>query len=65
MISDVLAGINAGCRGSLLVQTGKQGVEAELRLDPSSTIVADLPAAADVILGSPDGPASLPERRTS
>ena len=29
MISDVLAGINAGCRGSILVRTGKGLTEAE------------------------------------
>ena len=32
MISDVLAGINAGCRGSLLVGTGKGFTEAEAAL---------------------------------
>ena len=31
MISDVLAGINAGCRGSLLVETGKELIDGEAR----------------------------------
>ena len=64
MISDVLAGINAGCQGSLLVETGKTfGVDdAPSGLDP--TIVADLSAAADVILGSTDERAFKDDSKT-
>jgi D,D-heptose 1,7-bisphosphate phosphatase len=52
MISDVLAGINAGCKGSLLVETGKKFSDGDAPPDLDLTIVADLSAAADVILGS-------------
>jgi D,D-heptose 1,7-bisphosphate phosphatase len=51
MISDALAGINAGCQGSLLVETGKPFTEVE-RSHPGVTIVPDLIAAADLILAS-------------
>jgi D,D-heptose 1,7-bisphosphate phosphatase len=54
MISDALAGINAGCRGSLLVETGKELLEEEARSVDGYTLVPDLSAAADVILGPPD-----------
>lgn len=59
MISDVLAGINAGCKGSLMVRTGKVLPEPEA---PSTQtdgyrVVADLPAATDLILGESAGPA--------
>jgi D,D-heptose 1,7-bisphosphate phosphatase len=64
MVSDALAGINAGCRGSFLVRTGKEMVE-EPEGDLNYTIVADLPAAVDAILGSVDGPASLPKGEPS
>lgn len=59
MISDVLAGRNAGCRGSFLVRTGKRPDERTTGGDGWS-IVDDLPAAADAILGSLDGPATWP-----
>jgi histidinol-phosphate phosphatase family protein len=49
MISDALAGRNAGCRGSFLVRTGKEPVDAPSG-EPSFTIVDDLPAAVDLIL---------------
>ena len=53
MISDVLAGINAGCRGSILCPD-RQGPPRAPR--PSQAVgyrvVADLPAAADVILAT-------------
>ena len=54
MISDVLAGVNAGCKGSLLVETGKEpaGADAPPGLDP--TIAPNLSAAADLILGPSD-----------
>jgi D-glycero-D-manno-heptose 1,7-bisphosphate phosphatase len=57
MISDVLAGRNAGCRGSFLVQTGKRPDDLTTGGDDWS-IVDDLPAAAAAILGSPDGTAN-------
>ncbi len=52
MISDALAGINAGCRGSILVETGKGIAEGEAGAVEGTPIVADLPAAADMILGT-------------
>jgi len=48
LISDVLAGLNAGCRGSVLLRSGTSGVSL-----PSSTeyhVADDLAAAADLIL---------------
>jgi len=54
MISDALAGINAGCRGSLLVLTGKGLDPAEVREGAGYGVVADLRAAADLILGATD-----------
>ena len=58
MISDALAGINARCRGSVLVRTG-HGLgagEAEAWADSGHPVADDLAAAADLILASPDGP---------
>ena len=54
MISDVLAGINAGCKGSLLVETGKKFNNGDTPPDLDLTIVANLSAAADLILGQAD-----------
>ena len=53
MISDVLAGINAGCRGSILVRTGKGLSEAEDRPSLEYQVADDLLAAADLILNDP------------
>ena len=50
MVSDALAGQNAGCRGNLLVRTGKRPEEGRAGFP----VVDDLPAAADLILGSPN-----------
>lgn len=50
MLSDVLAGVNAGCRGSILVQTGKGLDEAEKEAAAGFHITEDLTAAADLIL---------------
>lgn len=50
MISDVLAGINAGCRGSILVRTGKGLSDDETRLAAEYHNAADLPAAVELIL---------------
>lgn len=55
MISDVLAGINAGCRGSILVRTGKGLTDAEARLGANYRATEGLLAAADLILQSPPG----------
>jgi D-glycero-D-manno-heptose 1,7-bisphosphate phosphatase len=52
MISDVLAGINAGCKGSLMVRTGKALSEAEAVIAEGYRVVPDLPASADLILGA-------------
>jgi D,D-heptose 1,7-bisphosphate phosphatase len=50
MISDALAGINAGCRGTFLVETGKELLEAEAASVPGLVVVPHLSAAADMIL---------------
>lgn len=51
IISDVLAGINAGCRGSILVRTGQGLPDADQQRHPWNFEVADdLAAAADLIL---------------
>jgi D-glycero-D-manno-heptose 1,7-bisphosphate phosphatase len=55
MISDVLAGINAGCWGSILVRTGKSLTDAEARLKANYRAADGLLAAADLILQSPPG----------
>ena len=55
MVSDALAGINAGCKGSLIVETGKGLDEDEARAG-AYRVVPSLSAAADVILGSTDDP---------
>jgi histidinol-phosphate phosphatase family protein len=49
-ISDVLAGINAGCRGNILVRTGLGLTEAEARLPLPYDSADDLAAAAARIL---------------
>jgi D-glycero-D-manno-heptose 1,7-bisphosphate phosphatase len=64
LISDALAGLNAGCKGSLLVLTGK-GLADEGSAGVFYGIVDDLSAAADAILGSPDGPSKPPEGEPS
>jgi D,D-heptose 1,7-bisphosphate phosphatase len=51
MISDVLAGINAGCQGSILVHTGKGLTDAERRLSIPYEDADNLVEAADLILG--------------
>ena len=52
MVSDVLAGINAGCRGSVLVRTGKELSEAETGVWVEYQVRDDLEAATDLILGA-------------
>lgn len=49
-ISDVLAGVNAGCRGSILVRTGLGLAAREARLPIPFDVADDLAAAADRIL---------------
>lgn len=56
MLSDVLAGLNAGCRGSILVKTGK-AFDARNVADAAKLgfhIKDDLTAAADLILAAGD-----------
>jgi D-glycero-D-manno-heptose 1,7-bisphosphate phosphatase len=55
MVSDALAGINAGCKGSLIVGTGKGLTEGEARTG-AYRVVPNLSASADLILGSTDDP---------
>jgi D,D-heptose 1,7-bisphosphate phosphatase len=57
MISDVLAGINAGCRGSILVETGNELSPDEAGHGARFEVAADLAVAADLILGSKAQPA--------
>jgi D-glycero-D-manno-heptose 1,7-bisphosphate phosphatase len=64
MISDVLAGINAGCRGSILVRTGKGLSAEEAGLETNYQTADDLPAAADLILASTPDQANESEART-
>ncbi len=57
MISDALAGVNAGCRGTFLVETGKEPVDAaESQAVAGLVVVPQLSAAADVILGTINEP---------
>ena len=51
MVSDVLAGKNAGCRGSVLVATGRSLELGEEEFVAEFPQVADVSAAADWILG--------------
>jgi histidinol phosphatase-like enzyme len=67
MLSDMLAGRNAGCRGSILVRTGEpeELAAAERYAD---YVVDDLPAAASWILsqtGSTAAPQSFAHRDSS
>lgn len=52
MISDVLAGINAGCRRSFLVRTGKETSGVEAGHGAIFEVVDDLAAAAALILAA-------------
>jgi D-glycero-D-manno-heptose 1,7-bisphosphate phosphatase len=53
MLSDILAGINARCRGSILVRSGKGLSAAESTLDIPYQVADDLLAATDLILADP------------
>ena len=53
MISDVLAGKNAGCLSTILVRTGSHD-EADEHDPAADHVVNDLAAAADLILGHRD-----------
>ena len=53
MISDALAGNNAGCLGSLLVRTGKSLPEPGAYPLAQYQTADDLLAAADLILAEP------------
>jgi D-glycero-D-manno-heptose 1,7-bisphosphate phosphatase len=63
MISDALAGINAGCRGTFLVETGKELLEAEARAIPGLVVIPHLSAAADLILETAAGSPKLRDDR--
>ena len=54
MISDVLAGLNAGCPGNILVRTGKELTEADSGPGIEYQIADDIGAAADLILAPRD-----------
>lgn len=50
MNSDIYAGLNAGCKGNILVRTG-YGKEIEAKNDPKiTTVVDDLPASVELIM---------------
>lgn len=51
MISDVLAGVNAGCKGTVLVHPGRDAPGPGAIPDAGQRVAADLSAAADIILG--------------
>lgn len=63
MISDVLAGLNAGCQGAILVETGKELLEDEAAAVPGLIKATDLGAAADLILGSTADPSNWKDNR--
>lgn len=52
MLSDVLAGVNARCRGNILVRTGKRLDEMPPPMAHIYHVLDDLTSAADLILGS-------------
>lgn len=60
MISDVLTGINARCRGSILVKTGKGLTDAERTLDLDYDVADDLLEATGRILGARPSPGPGP-----
>ena len=53
-MSDVLAGINAGCRGSIRVRTGLEAPSASASSGPDFATVENIVAATDVVLGECD-----------
>ncbi|GAC1449752.1 MAG: D-glycero-beta-D-manno-heptose 1,7-bisphosphate 7-phosphatase [Isosphaeraceae bacterium] len=54
MVSDILAGINAGCRGSILVRSGKPVPSEGMPTDITYDVANDLFAAAETILAAKD-----------
>jgi D,D-heptose 1,7-bisphosphate phosphatase len=55
MISDILAGINAGCRGNILVRTGKRSKDQEAAAAVADFVAADILAATEYLLeNTPD-----------
>ena len=50
LISDALTGINAGCKGSVMVRTGKNHGAGELESGVKFHVVDDIAAAATLIL---------------
>lgn len=63
MLSDMLAGRNAGCRGSILVRTGEPH-EIVAAASHADHVVDDLAAAGDLILGlDPHAPGEQPPVR--
>ncbi|MFO0954454.1 MAG: HAD-IIIA family hydrolase [Isosphaeraceae bacterium] len=55
MVSDVLAGVNARCKGSVLLRCGKPPGPDEGAADPRWYSADDVAAAAELILGGPAG----------
>jgi D-glycero-D-manno-heptose 1,7-bisphosphate phosphatase len=51
-LSDILAGRNAGCRGTILVRTGQGLADDEARAYPDLVTCDDLAVAAELILAS-------------
>ena len=54
MLSDALAGINARCKGSILVRTGKGLSDDEAGVAVDYHVVGDIGAVADYILNNND-----------
>jgi serine O-acetyltransferase len=50
MISDILAGINAGCAGTIFVETGHDAEGQRMLLDAGQRVAPDLSTAADLVL---------------
>lgn len=55
-VSDVLAGVNAGCRGSVLLRPGPAAAGGAPTAGVPHHVAADLAAAADLILEQSRGP---------
>lgn len=64
MISDVLAGRNAGCRGSILVRTGKPCPPAAEGQASDFPICDDILAAVDLILSDTESSSPARPRRS-
>ena len=60
MISDILAGVNAGCRGTVLVETGHGLADHEVDVVDGLRVAPDLTTAAEMILATIAEPSARP-----